>query len=276
MHPFLKHELQLFIILLQGHLFDQMLLDLFAAREVEFLKVGFFSYVENGQCFLSCEVGVVQGACAYVLGNDSAEDESDFLGEFFGEVGVFDHIIVEEDDELDNFGGEEAVPKHEVVGEKIHEDDEADGVLLQTQEEVDHEPELFLALLFLLFEQGGDKLVVVDHDLHFAEVLQAYLGLVEDLGQKEDALVGSYPDQLLVLLVDPEGDQDGEEGEVGGPGVAEQLYHGLVLEGGQFEDDGLQQLHIVLDGLLVLPLDCEFVEEELVQGSLGEDVDQMA
>ena len=67
--------------------------------------------------------------------------------------------------------------------------------------------------------------MVVDHDLHFAEVLQAYLCLVEDLGQKEDALVGSYPDQLLVLLVDPEGDQDGEEGEVRGPGVAEQLYH---------------------------------------------------
>lgn len=149
--------------------------------------------------------------------------------------------------------------------------------MLQTEDEVDHEPELFLALLLLLlFEEGGDELVVVDHDLHFAEVLQADLGLVEDLGQEKDALVGGDPDQFLMLLVDPEGDQGGEEGEVRGPGVAEQLYHGLVLEGRQFEDDGLEQLHIVLDSLLALPFYCEFVEEEFVQRVLGEDVDQVA
>ena len=79
MHPFLKHKLQLFIILLEGHLFYQMLFYPFAAREVEFLEIGFFCYVENGQGFLSCEVSVVEGARADVLGNDPAEDESDFL-----------------------------------------------------------------------------------------------------------------------------------------------------------------------------------------------------
>jgi hypothetical protein len=98
--PLLEHEFQLLIVLDEGDLSDEMLLDFTASGMVKFQEVGLVGDQKFRKNLLRCEVCVVDGAGCEIFGDDATENQHYFFRKLCGELGVFAEAVVEEGEKM--------------------------------------------------------------------------------------------------------------------------------------------------------------------------------
>jgi hypothetical protein len=185
-------------------------------------------------------------------------------------------VVSELPDEAQDLAWGFDIFEEEVVDKQV-EEEEATGLVVSEGEGQVNEvsDSAFLVLVIEFIEHLAGEFVEVDHHLELIEVDEAGAHGVDEVDEQQHALLGGDFDQIVDILADSEDGADGEQREGGEALVAEELEEELVALAAALHDDGLEQLHVVLDGVLPLPVDAQLLKQVLVDYRLREDVDEV-
>jgi hypothetical protein len=168
------------------------------------------------------------------------------------------------------------ISKEEVIGEQIEEEVDAGLIVPESIDQIDEVLDRpFLVGILLIIEHLPREFIEEDDHLQFVEVHETCLLEVDDVDQQQHALLGGNLHQFVAFLADSQEGDGGEQRKGRKALVAEESDEELVLLAAGLHRNGLEQLHVVLDGFAALLVDVELLEEVLVHDGLGEDVDEV-
>jgi hypothetical protein len=160
--------------------------------------------------------------------------------------------------------------QHHIDDEAVHEHAYTGRTCLQSCHQVDHV--LYGSFSVSSRQQLQCNLVVKQGQLRLDQIALSHPFSGQEADKQKHTLLGSHLHEFLSSV----GRQGGglrEEGEARVAVVTEELDEG-GLAAVDLQDDGLEELGVVLDQFGGLLLEAEVLEEEGVEAGLGEDVDQ--